>query len=87
MEIVVSVADNHIAAGNESEAADRELALLLDDALRLYGPRILDNVDLGRLPDLRSRAAVAARAMMERGDARAFVLGRRMLDHAKAKAD
>jgi hypothetical protein len=86
MEVPVSVADQRIAAaGNESEAADQELALLLADALRLYGTRILDNVDLDRLPDLRSRAAVAARAMMERGDARAFVLGRRMLDRAKAR--
>ncbi|PNB45936.1 hypothetical protein C1X29_28880, partial [Pseudomonas sp. GW456-12-10-14-LB2] len=39
---------------------NKELQLLLDNALHLYGSRILDNVDLGRLPDLRSRAAVAA---------------------------
>ncbi|MGJ4893028.1 hypothetical protein ACQR1Y_32915 [Bradyrhizobium sp. HKCCYLRH3099] len=57
-----------------------QLARRLDDALRLYGTRILDNVDLDRLPDLRSRVGVAARAMMERGDARAFVMGKRMLD-------
>ena len=31
-----------------------ELASLLDKALRFYGIRILDNVDLDRLPDLRS---------------------------------
>lgn len=61
-----------------------ELAVMLDDALRLYGTRILDNVDLDRLPDLRSRVGVAARAMMERGDARAFVMGRRMLDRLQA---
>jgi hypothetical protein len=42
--------------------------------------RILDNVDLDRLPDFRSRAAVVARAMIDRGDARAFVMGRKMLE-------
>ena len=65
----------------------RELRVLLDEALRLYGPRILDNVDLDRLPDLRSRAAVAARAMIDRGDARAFALGREMLARADAMAN
>jgi hypothetical protein len=65
---------------------DKELKSLYDKALRTYGPRILDNVDLDRLPDLRSRAAVAARAMIDRGDARAFALGRQMLDRVKATA-
>lgn len=58
----------------------KELRLLYDNALRFYGPRVLDNVDLDRLPDLRSRAAVVARAMIDRGDARAFAMGRRILD-------
>lgn len=62
----------------------KELQLLLDHALRLYGSRILDNIDLSRLPDLRSRAAVAARAMIDRGDALAFAMGRKMLDYANA---
>ena len=65
----------------------RELKALLEKALRLCGPRILDNVDLDRLPDLRSRAAVAARAMIDRGDARAFALGRQMLVRADAMAN
>ena len=68
----------------EREPDHEDLAALLADALRLYGPRILDNVDLDRLPDLRSRASVAARAMIERGDARAFAPRRRMLDHVNA---
>jgi hypothetical protein len=65
---------------------NKELQSLFDKALRLYGPRILDNVDLNRLPDLRSRVAVAARAMIDRGDARAFALGRQMLDRVEAMA-
>lgn len=54
-----------------------------EHALSLYGVRILDNVDLDRLPDLRARASVIARALMERGDARAFALGRELLSHAE----
>jgi hypothetical protein len=65
---------------------DRELRALLANALQLYGPRILGNIDLRRLPDLRSRVAVAARAMIDRGDARAFAIGRRMLDRVEALA-
>jgi hypothetical protein len=64
----------------------KELDSLYDLALRLYGARILDHVDLERLPDLRSRAAVAARAMIDRGDARAFAMGREMLDLIEAMA-
>jgi hypothetical protein len=59
---------------------NKELRSLYDEALRTYRTRILDNVDLDRLPDLRSRAAVVARAMIDRGDARAFAMGRKMLD-------
>ena len=54
--------------------------MLYDKALASYRTRILDNVDLDRLPDMRSRAAVIARAMIDRGDARAFAMGRQILD-------
>ena len=60
--------------------ASKELRALYNKALALYCTRILDSVDLDRLPDLRSRAAVIACAMIDRGDARAFAMGRRMLD-------
>src|SRR4051812_2435869 len=61
---------------------DRELRKLYDRATSLYGARVLDNLDLERVPDLRARAGVIARALMERGDARAFVLGREILAQA-----
>jgi hypothetical protein len=64
----------------------KELRSLYDHALRCYGARILDNVDLERLPDFRSRAAVVARAMIDRGDARAFAMGRKMLVRVEAMA-
>jgi hypothetical protein len=72
-----------LAAKLRSEHRDnKELRGLCDHALSLYGARVLDNVDLDRLPDLRARAGVIARALMERGDARAFVLGREILAQA-----
>jgi hypothetical protein len=63
---------------------NKELRSLYDSALKSYRARILDNVDLDRLPDFPSRAAVVARAMMDRGDARAFAMGRQMLDRVGA---
>lgn len=55
---------------------------LCEQALAQYRSRVLDNIDLDRLPDPRKRAAVVGRALMERGDARAFALGRRLLHEA-----
>jgi hypothetical protein len=62
---------------------DRNLQVMVDQALSLYRVRILDNVDLERLPDLRTRATAIAKAMIERGDARAFALGRELLSRAE----
>jgi hypothetical protein len=64
---------------------DKELQALYDRALARYGARILDIVDLTRLPDLRSRAAVVARTMIDKGDARAFAMGRQMLDRLETR--
>ena len=63
---------------------NKELRDLYEKAMASYRTRILDNVDLDRLPDFRSRAAVVARAMIDRGDARAFAMGRKMLDRVGA---
>jgi hypothetical protein len=70
-----------------SHRGKKELKSLYDRALRSYRARILDNVDLDRLPDFRSRAAVVARALIDRGDARAFAIGREMLDRAEAMGE
>jgi len=67
----------------DKELQAKELQVMCDHALSLYGVRILDNVDLDRLPDPRARARVIARAMIERGDARAFALGRELLAEAE----
>ena len=67
----------------DKELQAKELQVMCDHALSLYGVRILDNVDLDRLPDPRARARVIARAMIERGDARAFALGHELLAEAE----
>lgn len=59
---------------------DEELRKLYDQAMASYRTRILDNNDLDRLPDFLSKATIVAHAIIDRGDARAFALGRRMLD-------
>lgn len=68
----------------EHRARKKVLEALLADALKLYGVRVRDNIDLGKLADPAQRARVVARALQERGDARAFRLGRQLLDAARA---
>ncbi|MDE1992536.1 MAG: hypothetical protein KGI75_08525 [Rhizobiaceae bacterium] len=51
----------------------------LDEAIARYGIRLLDNIDLRKLPSLEQKAKLIADALIERGDARAFAMGRRML--------
>jgi hypothetical protein len=68
---------------HDKDLQSKKLKAMCDRALSLYGARILDNVDLDRLPDTRSRARVIARAMIERGDARAFAMGRELLAQAE----
>lgn len=92
VEVLIPPADRDSLLSFASQLRDRHrrhkaLQSLYDDAFRLYRTRILDNVDVDRLPDFRSRAAVVARALIERGDARAFAMGRKMLDHADAMRD
>jgi hypothetical protein len=91
VEVLVPPADRskilkYASALRAQHRAAKDLGSLYDDALRAYRAKILDNVDLDRLPDLRSRAAVVARALMERGDARAFAMGRQILDRVTALA-
>ena len=62
-------------AGNRRKP---DVERLLSEALALYGTRIRDNLDLDRLATIDAQARVVGRALMERGDARAFVLGRRL---------
>jgi hypothetical protein len=60
------------------DACAADFEALCAKALRLYGVRVLDNVDLSRL-DGAARGFVIAGALMERGDARGFEMARQLL--------
>lgn len=55
----------------------------LDDFIKIatekYSLRIFDNIDIDKLGDISQRARVVANALMERGDARAYAMGRKMI--------
>jgi hypothetical protein len=76
--------DAIITAAGEYRAAHRaEKNKLLDFisvATERYGLRILDNIDLEKLDERPQKARVVANALMERGDARAYAMGRKILD-------
>ena len=65
-------------------AQDRrnQLQDLIDRAVERYGVRITDNLDLSQLPDANAKARVLGKALMARGDSRAFVAGRELVDAA-----
>ena len=63
----------------EHRASKARVDALCAEAMDRYRARILDNVDLDRLEKPAQRASVIARALMERGDANAFKLGRHIL--------
>lgn len=56
----------------------------IDEAVERYGVRVMDNLDLSRLSDVNQRARVLGKALMARGDARAFAAGRQLVDAAAA---
>lgn len=62
----------------------QHLEVLCSDALAAYATRILDNIDLDRIHDRKGKATLIARALMDRGDAKAFVTGRRILAAVEA---
>jgi hypothetical protein len=58
------------------------LGSLLSHAMERYSARVLDNLDLNAITDLSVKSKLAGNALIEKGDARAFVLGRRLLEMA-----
>ena len=48
-------------------------------ATERYGLRVFDNIDIEKLDDLPQKARIVANALMERGDARAYAMGRKMV--------
>lgn len=66
---------------------DERLEAMCQEAIRRYGVRVLDNIDPSRLPDVRQRARVIARALMEKGGLSGFRFGRQLLKVAGAPDD
>jgi hypothetical protein len=64
---------------------DPNLAELCARAFSLYSTRCRDGIDYNRTTDPRARASVLANALIERGDGRAFILGRRIFDRLTAE--
>lgn len=56
----------------------------IDAAVMRYGVRVLDNIDLSRLGGVEEKARVVAKALMARGDVRAFAAGRKLLADCSA---
>lgn len=56
----------------------------IDQAVSRYGVRVLDNIDLSRLQNVDEKARVLGKALMARGDATAFIAGRKLLSAAAA---
>ena len=48
------------------------------------GVRVLDNIDLSRLGNVEEKARVLAKALMARGHAKAFIVGRKLLEQCAA---
>jgi hypothetical protein len=69
------------AGHRRSQLIDAEVRRVVD----LYGVRATDNIDLSRLADPAARARAIARGLMERGDARAFILARRLMAMASGE--
>ena len=66
---------------------DSECEFAVSEALRLYGARAVENIDLGKFPDVRSKARVLGRKLMEHGDARAFAMGRELLAMGEGRSN
>ncbi|KFL29488.1 hypothetical protein JP75_20675 [Devosia riboflavina] len=56
----------------------------IDEVVIRYGVRVLDNIDLSRLGNVEEKARVLAKALMARGDAKAFIAGRKLLEQCAA---
>ncbi|WP_413708941.1 hypothetical protein [Rhizobium sp. Rhizsp82] len=75
--------DEIVSAAAELRSAHRDEKIRLAEFIRIaterYGLRVFDNIDIEKLNDLPQKVRVVANALMERGDARAYAMGRRMV--------
>ena len=75
-----------LAASLRTGRRERDAALKRDlsKAIERYGARILDNVDLSAIADVSRKSIVVGNALIERGDARAYAMGRKLIAAARA---
>ena len=85
VEVLVPAAEKQaiLSAAKEIRDNHRKRKERLSEFLRLaserYGLRIFDNIDLSKIDNLDSRSRLVANALIERGDSRAYAMGRRIL--------
>jgi hypothetical protein len=72
---------------NLRRSSDSACEAAIAEALLLYGSRAVENLDLSKLLDSRSRARVLGRKLMEQGDARAFAMGRELVAMGESRND
>lgn len=75
--------DEIVSAAAKLRRAHRAEKNRLSEFIRIaterYGLRVFDNIDIEKLDDLPQQARIVANALMERGDARAYAMGREMI--------
>lgn len=75
--------DEIVSAAAKLRSAHRaersRLVEFIKIATERYGLRVFDNIDIEKLDDLPQKARIVANALMERGDARAYAMGRKMV--------
>lgn len=90
VEVLVPLAqrDAIVSEAARMRAAHREkkqrVKALCAKAVDRYAVRVFDNVDLSRVSDPLKQGSVIASALIERGDARAFAMGRQILAELEA---
>jgi hypothetical protein len=73
---IISVAADLRAAHRADKS---QLNEFIKAATERYGLRVFDNIDIDKLSDLSQKAKIVAHALMERGDARAYAMGRKII--------
>jgi hypothetical protein len=85
VEVLVPAADRDAILASASKLRQEHrnkkerMIAFLQTATERYGLRVFDNIDLSRVDTIEGKCRIVADALMERGDARAFGMGRRML--------
>jgi hypothetical protein len=75
----MSILEEAARMREEHRARKAKMIDFLLKADDLYGMRLSDNIDLVKVDGLEEKSRIVADALMRRGDAKAFVMGRKLL--------